>query len=108
MQKYNDKENAKGVYIIFLVGQMLLLAVMYTIVYAAFVATGLAIEKFSLNAVTAYAPTVIVFVAVPFLLYRTRKIFLEGRMLVAILWMMSLMSIFLIGMMMHVSNISGL
>ena len=108
MQKYDDKENAKGVYIIFLVGQMLLLAVLYAIVYAAFIATGLAIDKYSLNPVTAYAPTVIVFLALPFLLYRTRKMFLEGRMLVAILWMMSLSSIFLVGMMMHVSNISGL
>jgi len=108
MQKYDDKQNAKGVYLIFVVAQMLLLAVMYTIVYAAFVATHLAVDKYSLNVVSAYAPTVIVFLAVPFLLYRTRKIFLQGRMMLAVIWMMSLLSIFLIGIMLHVSNISGL
>jgi hypothetical protein len=108
IKKYDDKQNAKGIYILFVVAQMLLLAVMYTIVYAAFIATRLAIEKYSLNAVTAYAPTVIVFVAVPFLLYRTRNIFLQGRMLEAVIWMMGLLSIFLVGMMMHVNNISGL
>jgi len=60
MKKYSDIENAKGVYIIFAVVQMILLALMYTIVYAAFRATQLAVEKFELNEVTAFAPTIIV------------------------------------------------
>ena len=106
MEKYSDKQNAQGVYIIFFVAQMILLALMYTILYAAFRATQLSVEKYELNAFTAFAPTILVFVAVPVLLYRTRKIFLQGRMMVAILWMMSLLSVFLVGIMMHVSNIS--
>lgn len=108
MQKYSDKENAKGVYIIFAVVQMILLALMYTIVYASFRATQLAVEKFELNEVTAFAPTIIVFIAIPVLLYRTRKIFLQGRMMEAILWMMALLSVFLVGLMIHVTNISGM
>ena len=108
MKKYSDIENAKGVYIIFAVVQMILLALMYTIVYAAFRATQLAVEKFELNEVTAFAPTIIVFVATPVLLYRTRKIFRQGRMMEAILWMMALLSVFLVGLMMHVTNISGM
>jgi len=107
MQKYSDKENAKGVYIIFAVVQIVLLAMMYAIVYAAFIATKLSVEKFGLNEVTAFAPTIIVFIAIPVLLYRTRKIFLQGRMMEAILWMMALLSVFLVGLIMHVSNISG-
>jgi len=107
MEKYNDKQNAQGVYIIFVVVQMILLAVMYAILYAAFRATELSVEKFELNAFTAFAPTIIVLVAIPILLYRTRKMFLQGRMMVAVLWMMSLLSVFLVGVMMHVSNISG-
>jgi len=107
MEKYDDKQNAKGVYIIFAVAQMILLAIMYTILYAAFRATQLSVEKYDLNAFTAFAPTIILFIAVPILMYRTRKMFREGRMMVAILWMMSLLSIFLVGVMMHVSNISG-
>ena len=108
MKKYSDKENAKGVYIIFAVVQMILLAMMYTIVYAAFRATQLSVEKFGLNEVTAFAPTIIVFIAIPVLLYRTRKIFRQGRMMEAILWMMALLSVFLVGLMIHVTNISGM
>ncbi len=106
MQKYDDKQNAQGVYIIFFVVQMILLALMYTILYAAFRATQLSVEKYDLNAFTAFAPTILVLVAVPVLLYRTRKIFLQGRMMVAILWMMALLSVFLVGIMIHVMNIS--
>lgn len=108
MQKYDDKQNAKGVYIIFASVQMILLAMMYTIVYAAFRATQLAVEKFELNEVTAFAPTILVFIVIPVVLYRTRKIFRQGRMMEAILWMMALLSIFLVGLMIHVTNISGM
>ncbi|MCF6243541.1 MAG: hypothetical protein L3J43_00725 [Sulfurovum sp.] len=107
MKKYDDKQNAQGVYIIFVVVQMILLALMYTILYTAFRATQLSVEKYELNAFTAYAPTVLVLVAIPVLLYRTRKMFLQGHIMVAIIWMMSLLSVFLVGVMMHVSNISG-
>ncbi|CAA6811639.1 MAG: Unknown protein [uncultured Sulfurovum sp.] len=106
MKKYDDKKNVEGVYIIFAVFQMVLLAVMYTIVYAAYRATELSVEKYELNAVTAFAPSVIVFLAIPFVLFRTRKMFRAGRMMEAILWMMALLSIFLVGLLMHVSNIS--
>lgn len=106
MKKYDDKQNAQGVYIIFVVAQMILLALMYTILYAAFRATQLSVEKYNLNEFTAFAPTIIVFIAVPVLFYRTRKMFQQGRMMVAVLWMMSLLSVFLVGIMMHVSNIS--
>ncbi len=106
MQKYNDKQNAQGIYIIFVVVQMILLALMYTIVYASFRATQLAVEKYQLNEIMAFAPTIIIFIVVPVLLYRTRKIFKQGRMMVAVLWMMALLSVFLVGLLMHVSNIS--
>lgn len=107
MKKYDDKQNAQGVYIIFAVVQMILLAVMYTILYAAFRATQLSVEKYGLNEFTAFAPTIILFVAIPVLMYRTRKIFLQGRMMVAVLWMMALLSVFLVGIMIHVTNLSG-
>jgi hypothetical protein len=107
MQKYDDRENAKGVYIIFAVVQMILLALMYTVFYAAFRATQLSVEKYNINEYVAFAPTILGFIAVPVLLYRTRKIFLQGRMMAAVAWMMALLSVFLVGVMMHVSNISG-
>ncbi|SFV52004.1 hypothetical protein MNB_SV-8-1039 [hydrothermal vent metagenome] len=106
MEKYDDKQNAKGVYIIFAVVQMILLAIMYTILYAAFRATQLSVEKYGLNEFTAFAPTIVLFVAVPVLMYRTRKIFLQGRMMMAVLWMMALLCVFLAGIMIYVTNIS--
>ncbi len=108
MEKYDDKQNAQGVYIIFAVVQMILLAIMYTILYSAFRATLFSVEKYELNELTAFAPTIILFIAIPVLMYRTRKMFLDGRMMVAVLWMMALLSVFLVGIMMHVSNISQL
>jgi hypothetical protein len=108
MQVIDDEKNARGVYIIFVVVQMILLALMYTIVYAAYLATEVSIEKFELNAIMAYAPTAIVFIAIPILFYKTRQVFRQGRMMVAITWMMALLSVFLVGLMLHVSNISGL
>jgi hypothetical protein len=107
MKPIDDERNARGVYIIFVVVQMILLALMYTIVYASYLATEVSIEKFGLNAITAYAPTAIVFVALPLVLYKTRQVFRKGDMMVAISWMMALLSIFLVGLMLHVSNISG-
>ena len=107
MEKYNDKQNAQGVYVISVVVQMILLALMYTILYAAFRATQLSVEKYELNAFIAFAPTIIVLVAIPILLYSIRKIFFQGRMMLAVIWMMSLLSVFLVGVMMQVSNISG-
>ena len=106
MQKYDDKQNAQGVYIIFLVVQMILLSLVYAIVYASFRATQLAVEKYQLNEITAFAPTVIAFIAVPVLLYRTRKMFKEGSMMMSIFWMMALLSVFLVGLLVHISNIS--
>ncbi len=107
MQIYDDKQNAQGVYIVFAVVQMILLALMYTIIYASFRATQLAVEKFDLNAFMAYAPIGIVTVAIPVLFYQTRKIFKQGRMMLAVLWMMALLSVLLVGLMIHVTNITG-
>jgi hypothetical protein len=60
-----------------------------------------------MNAIMALAPTFIVFVATPLVLYKTRSVFLQERRMVAISWMMALLSIFLVGLMIHVNNIAG-
>jgi len=108
MKIYDDTQNAKGAYIIFALIQMILLALMYMIVYTAYRATLLCIDKYDLNTIMALGPTVIVFIATPVVLYKTRKIFLQERRMVAITWMMALLSVFLVGLILHVSNISGL
>lgn len=108
MKPISDEENARGVYIIFAVVQMILLALMYSIVYTAYKVTVVCLERYELNTVMAFGPTVIVFIATPLVLYKTRSVFLEERRMVAISWMMALLSIFLVGLMLHISNISGM
>jgi hypothetical protein len=108
VKKYSDAENAKGILIIFVLFQMILLALMYTIVYTTYRVTEQCVAKYDLNPIVAFAPTVIVFIATPLVLYKTRSIFRQGRMMEAIIWMMALLSIFLVGLMLHVNNISGL
>lgn len=107
MKMYNDEENAKGVYIIFAVVQMILLALMYSIVYASYKITMVCIERYDMNAITTLAPTVIVFIATPLVLYKTRLVFRQERRMLAISWMMALLSIFLVGLMLHMNNIAG-
>ncbi|SFV68565.1 hypothetical protein MNB_SV-13-661 [hydrothermal vent metagenome] len=107
MKPISDKDNARGVYIIFAVIQMILLALMYSVVYTSYKITEVCIERYELNAIMAYAPTIIVFIAIPLVLYKTRSIFLQERRMVAISWMMALLSIFLVGLMLHMNNISG-
>jgi hypothetical protein len=108
MKMYSDEENAKGVYIIFATVQMILLAFMYSIVYTTYKITMACIERYELNAIMAFAPTFIVFIATPLVLYKTRTVFRQERRMVAISWMMALLSIFVVGLMLHVSNISGI
>jgi len=108
MKMYSDKENAKGVYIIFASVQMMLLALMYSIVYTTYKITVACVERYDLNAIMAFAPTVIVFITTPMVLYKTRMVFRQERRMVAISWMMALLSIFLVGLLLHVSNISGI
>ncbi|MDQ7084787.1 MAG: hypothetical protein Q9M36_07565 [Sulfurovum sp.] len=106
MKIYNDEQNAKGIYIVFLVLQGMLLLLMYSIVYASYVATQSAVLLYGLTPFTAYAPTVIVFLAVPVVFMKTASVFRQERRMVAVSWMMALLSIFLVGLMLHLMNIT--
>ena len=107
MKIYNDEQNAKGIYMIFVVVQMSLLILMYSIVYASYRATELSVEKYHLNAFTAFAPTLIIFIAIPLTLHKTRILFRKGRMMFATMWMMALMALFFVGLMLHIMKISA-
>ena len=78
MKKYTDEENAKGVFIIFAVVQMILLALMYTIIYAAYKATQMAVEKYDLSEIPAFAPTVIMFLLYLFYCIGQERYFFRG------------------------------
>lgn len=108
MKIYDDKTNAQGVYIIFAVIQMMLLALIYSIIYTTYKITEECILRYDLNTIMAQGPNMIVLLATPLVLYKTRIIFRQERRMVAISWMMALLSIFIVGLMLHVSNISGI
>ena len=57
MQKYDDTKNKNGMRFIFMIAQMVVLLVVYTIVYTSFMAVQYAIEKFDLSPVM-YFPVV--------------------------------------------------
>lgn len=107
MKIYNDEQNAKSIYIVFVVVQIVLLILMYSIVYASYRVTELSVAKYHLNAFEAFAPTLFIFIAIPVTLHKTRKLFRKGRMMFATVWMMALMGIFFVGLMLHSMKISA-
>jgi len=87
MQYYSDEQNSKGAYLVFIVLQILMLLTVYSFVYTSLVAVKLAMEKYHLTVMT-YLPVVLVVFAYPVVLYKTRGIFLEGKPLRAIGWIL--------------------
>lgn len=87
MQYYNDEQNAKGAYLIFVVLQVFLLLIVYGFVYTSLVAVKLAVAKYHLTSM-AYLPVVFVMFAYPVVLYKTRRMFREDKRLRATGWML--------------------
>jgi len=87
MQYYNDEENNKGTYLIFVAAQVVMLLVVYAFVYTSFVAVKLTIPKYHLT-IMAYLPVVFVMFAYPVVLYKTRVMFRSRKRMRAIGWMM--------------------
>jgi len=88
MQIYDDKQNQSGMRVIFMVAQMVILAIVYSVIYTSFKAVQFAIEKFD-GSVSMYLPVVIVMVVFPVLLYKYRQMFYAGKMLLASIQMMA-------------------
>ena len=106
MQKYDDAKNKNGMRFIFMIAQMLVLLVVYTIVYTSFRAVQYAIEKFDLSIVM-YFPVVLALVVFPILLYRYRQMFNAGNMLVATIWTMASASLVIVLLYVYVVQIVG-
>ncbi len=106
MQKYDDAQNKKGMKVIFMIAQMVVLLVVYTIVYTSFKAVQYAIEKFDLSVVM-YFPIVVAMIVFPVLLYRYRQMFSEGKMLAAAIWTMASASLVIVLLYVYLVQIVG-
>jgi len=106
MQKYDDTQNKNGMKILFMIAQMVVLLVVYTIIYTSFRAVQYAIEKFELSVVM-YFPVALAMVIFPVLLYRYRQMFAEGRMLAAAIWTMASASLIVVLLYLYVVQVVG-
>jgi len=106
MEKYDDNKNKAGMKIIFMFGQMMVLAIVYIFVYTSFLAVGYAIDKYDASFVM-YFPVFVALVAFPILLYKYRKMFNAGHMLLATTWTMGVASLTIVLLYVYIAQITG-
>ena len=106
MQHYNDEKNKFGAKVLFMLAQMVVLAMVYIIVYTSFVAVGYAIEEHNVSYVM-YFPIFVALVVFHILLYKYRQMFNAGKMLVAFIWTMATASLVVVLLYMYVAQITG-
>ncbi|AKF24193.1 hypothetical protein YH65_01360 [Sulfurovum lithotrophicum] len=87
MQYYNDEQNSRGAYFVFVALQVFILLIVYSFVYTSLVAVKLAVVKYHLT-LMAYLPVVFVMFSYPVVLYKTRRMFREHKRLRATGWML--------------------
>ena len=106
MKYYNDDKNKAGVRVLFMLVQMVVLAMVYIIVYTSFIAVGYAIDEFGMSQLM-YLPVVVAMVVFPILLYKYRQMFNAGKMLVAFIWTMATASLVVVLLYIYVAQITG-
>ena len=106
MEYYNDKKNQAGAKILFMIAQMIVLAIIYIIIYTSFIAVQFAIKEYTLSSVM-YFPVLAALVVFPILLYKYRQMFNEGKMLVAFTWMMGTASLTIVLLYVYIAQITG-
>jgi len=106
LQYYNDEQNKKAGQALFYIVQMFMLLIVYGFVYTSFVGVKLAAVKYSLTFMV-YLPEVLALVAYPVILYKTRKMFQQGKMLRAVGWMMGWASVIIVVLYLHLSQLVG-
>jgi lipopolysaccharide/colanic/teichoic acid biosynthesis glycosyltransferase len=106
MQKYDDTKNQNGMKIIFMLGQMVVLSIVYIFVYTSFLAVGYAIDKYDASPVM-YFPVFVALAVFPILLYKYRKMFNAGNMLLATTWTMGTASLTIVLLYVYIAQITG-
>jgi len=106
MQHYNDKDNKSGMKVIFMIGQMMVLSIVYIFVYTSFLAVKYAIDQYDASPMM-YFPVLVALVIFPILLYKYRKMFNTGHMLLATTWMMGTASLTIVLLYVYIAQITG-
>jgi len=106
MEKYNDQQNKSGMRVLFMFAQMMVLSIVYIFVYTSFLAVKYAIDKYDVSPVM-YFPVFVALVVFPILLYKYRKMFNAGRMLLATTWMMGTASLTIVLLYVYIAQITG-
>ena len=86
--------------------QIFMLLIVYGFVYTSLVGVKLAAEKYGLTFMV-YLPEVLALVAYPVVLYKTRKMFQQGKMLRAVGWVMGWASLIIVLLYTHLSQLVG-
>jgi hypothetical protein len=105
MQHYDDEKNKAGARVLFMIVQMIVLAMVYIIVYTSFLAVGYAIEEYGISPVM-YFPVFMALIIYPILLYKYRQMFNAGKMLVAFVWTMATGSLIIVLLYVYVLQIT--
>ncbi len=104
MQHYSDEKNQAGMRVLFMIAQMMVLAVVYIIVYTSFIAVGYAIREYDVSWAM-YIPVLAVLFLFPVLLYKYRQMFNAGKMLGAFVWMMATASLVIVLLYVYVAQL---
>ena len=106
MEIYDDKKNQLGMKLIFMLGQVMVLAVVYLFIYSSFIVVKLAIEKNGVSSMM-YFPVFMASIIFPILLYRYRQLFNKGKMIIAFSWMMGTASLTIVLLYIYILQFSN-
>ena len=104
MQYYSDKSNDNAAKMFFVFFQMLMVLIVYGFVYPSFVAVKTAVIKYDLTFMT-YLPEVLALFAYPVVIFKTLKMFKQGKRLRAIAWMIAWASVIIVALYAHLSQL---
>ena len=106
MQKYNDTTNKNGMRVLFMVLQICMLLIVFSIVYTSFVAVQYTVKEQGMSAL-AYIPVGISLVFYPILLYKYRQMFNADKMLRASVWTIASSSVIIIALYLYIDKLAG-
>ena len=104
MIAYDEEKSLKGLYVLFVFFQSIMLLIVYSFAYTALAA--LTAQK-SAYTFMAYFPVVLVVVGFPVILYASRKRFKAGKRLSSVAWVMGWASVMIVGLYYHLSKLAG-
>ena len=106
MSYYNDEQNKTAALVSFFIMQIFMLLIVYGFVYTSFVGVKLAVAKYNLTLMV-YLPEVLALVVYPVVLFKTKKMFQQGKMLRAVGWVMGWASVIIVFLYLHLSQLAG-